>query len=393
MFRVVRGLVPGRHWQAFAAAALAIGTLLSFTQYDGYRPLGGNLLANGDFSGGLDAWRWRGTSDTAGVTVKRDGEDAPAYVEIHNSDIAHSANLWQVVAEPGRFDHVSVEFDLLLKDVVAGRKSEHQARIVLASYDSSGRGLWHHPHIFLVEDGSHGWQHYRATFPVGRDVHEMHLTAQLNRATGSMRLRGVTLRGAEARADWLALQSLLIALWALLGVALARNLLRSGPGRMAGMIALAVAAVFLLGTLSPKQIQTIAENDIVALYSSGQTPGDDPAPAEKQAEKPAKSASPATRPAQPPDFELLKPGKLAHFLLFALFGAALALRRPRAAAVFLSASLILAAVCGEVLQFFAHGRTPALQDIAINALGAFAGVGIIFLASWRGFRRLGARWR
>jgi len=383
---LLRGLAPRRHWQAFAAAALAIGTLLSFTQYDGFTRLGGNLIANGDFSAGLDHWRWRGRPDAAGATVKRNTADAPAYVEISNRDTARSANLWQIVAEPGRFRHVSLAFELLLEDVAAGRKPEHQARIILASYDADGNGLWYQPHIFVTEDGSHGWKRYRRAFAVGRDVHEMHVIVQLNRATGLMRLRGLTLHGAEARLDWLILKGLLIALWALLGIALARNLLGVRPGRRWGMIALAVAAVFLLGTLSPKQIQTAAEDGIVALFSPGQAPAEKPPPAEKpEAQAPAPAAA-AERPAQPPDFELLRPGKFAHLLLFALFGAALALRRARAAPGYLPAALALAAVCGEVLQFFALGRTPALQDIAINALGAFAGAAAMLLAirfAWR----------
>jgi VanZ family protein len=377
MFRVVLGFIFGCHWPVFAAAALAIGTFLSFTQYDGFTPRGGNLLANGDFSGDLDHWRWRGPSDTAHVSVHRNAEEAPAYVEIRNRDPARSAHLWQIVAEPTRFSYVSVAFELLLEDMIPGRRTEHQARIVLASYDSTGKGLWHHPHVVVVEDGSHGWKQYRGTFRVGRDVHELILIAQLIRSTGSIRMRGVTLRGAEARAEWIALQAVLIALWALLGVALARNILRAGPGRAAGIIAMAVATVFLLGAPGPKQMQLAAENEIVALFSSSQTPPDEAAPPEMQAGQPAKSADTAKQPAQPPEFELLRPGKFAHLLLFALLGAALVLRRPSAPAGLLLASLLLAAMCGEVLQFFAHGRTPALQDFAINAVGAFVGTSII----------------
>ena len=166
MLRVMRRLARGRHWPAFAAAALAIGTLLSFTQYDGYRQLGGNLLTNGDFSGGLDHWHWRGGGDAASGTA----EDAAAFAELRNRDPVRATNLWQTVSEPGRFSHVSVALELLLEDVVAGQKAEHQARIVVASYDSAGTGLWHHPHIFVVEDGSHGWKPYRVTFPVGGEV-------------------------------------------------------------------------------------------------------------------------------------------------------------------------------------------------------------------------------
>ncbi len=388
--------MPGRHWPAFAGAALALLTFLFFTQYDGFEPRGENLLDNADFSDGLGGWQWSGSPNSVRAIAGQAADDAPAYVEISNEEPSHSVHLWQVIAEPGRFGFVRVELDLQLEGVMSGQKREHKARIVLTSFDGAGNGLWHHPHLFLVQDGSHGWKHYRAWFPVGRDVHEMRLIAQLYHATGLMRLRGLTLSGAAAQPDRLALQGLLMALWVGLGLVLARNLVRAGPGRRAGVIASVLAAVFLIGSLSPKQLQLSAENEIVSLYSSKKDISGDKEVASgtensgAQEKRSKADARFATRVPQPPDFELLRPGKFAHLILFALFGAALVLRRPRAAAGLLLASLLLAAVCGEVLQFFAHGRTPALHDIAINTLGAFAGGSVILLASWLGFRRAGA---
>lgn len=377
---------PGRHWPAFAAAALALLTLLFFTQYDGFEPRSENLLGNGDFSQGLSGWRQRGAPDAVRVV-----DGAPGYAEISNDDPSRSVHLWQGVGQPGRFDYVSVEFELWLEDVARGHKPEHQARIILASYDSAGNGLWHHPHIVLVADGSRGWKHYRASFPVGHDVQKMRLNVELNRATGHLRVRDLTFRGAAAQPAWLAWRGLLIALWAVLGLILARNLLSARPGRWAGAIAAVLAVVFLLGTLSPKQIQLSAENEVVGWFSTDQESGEVQERRQKPASSTADTSSAKPRVPQPPDFELLRPGKFAHLLLFALFGGALALSRLGSAARTILASLLLAAASAEVLQFFAHGRTPALQDIAINALGAFAGGGAILLALRFGLVRVGVR--
>ncbi len=377
---------PGRHWPAFAAAALALLTLLFFTQYDGFEPRSGNLLGNGDFSQGLRGWHQRGASDAVRAVA-----GTPGYAEISNNDPSRSVHLWQAIGQPGRFDYVSVEFELWLEDVARGQRPEQQARIILASYDSAGNGLWHHPHIVLVADGSRGWTHYRASFPVGHDVHEMRLNAELKRATGRLRVRGLSLRGAAAEPAWLAWRALLIALWAVLGLVLARNLLSARPGRWAGLVAIALAAVFLLGTLSPKQFQHVAENEIVSWFAADQESGEVQEKRREPASSRSNTSSAKPHAPRPPDFELLRPGKFAHLLLFALFGGALALSRPGAAARTILASLLLAAAVAEMLQFFAHGRTPALEDIAINALGAFAGGGVMLLALRFGLDRVGLR--
>ena len=72
-------------------------------------------------------------------------------------------------------------------------------------------------------------------------------------------------------------------------------------------------------------------------------------------------------------------GKFAHFVLFGVLGFALVRAWPNVPTSRLLGCLCLLAASSEVLQLFAQGRETLLADVAINSVGALAGVGIVYV--------------
>ena len=367
----------GHSRKLFLTVLLCMLTVLVMNTIDGYRPDGPAPLTNADFVSDLAGW----SASETGVTIQ---PGSPAALCLENAASEDTAFLSQTIGDPRRFEALRLSVELKTEAVHPGPHPSNRARVVLASYDADGNGLWHHHHILVALAGTQDWRDYSQVFLIGSDVASLNLRLELRKAEGVFQARNLRLEPAAKTIAHRIARYVLMALWAahLLWIALA--LVRTLVRRPLGAAVLVLALLILSGTLSPKQYEVaLAENIVAAIAPSpSQTvlPPDEPMSSrpdgstDKSAPDMTAQSSPRAAAGQP--FDAFPPGKIAHVLLFALLGLALAAFWRRSGLAALAGTLLLAAIGSEVLQLFAPGRDSALDDASLNAAGALAGMAL-----------------
>jgi drug/metabolite transporter (DMT)-like permease len=176
-------------------------------------------------------------------------------------------------------------------------------------------------------------------------------------ATGTLAVKHLSLHAVRERAAFVYYQYLGIALWVIaliwLGLPWFSQPRWDGPHLAIYLMVLCIA----LGTLLPANLKILLELIMVSAFGRF-IPGLDHA-AEPVAELDSAPVS-----------------GFGHVLFFVLL--ALAVRRayPRQRRRILLFILLLFAAVTEVLQFFAVGRTPSVNDFAIDGLGVLVGIGL-----------------
>ena len=104
----------------------AVTIVLGFT-YNRYRPVGPELLLNGDFSRGLEGWQISGPSGALAV-------EPPRTVRLQSDDPGRYVSLTQTVQDPGRFKLLELSGTIRTEAGGAGKQEWPKARLILSGY-------------------------------------------------------------------------------------------------------------------------------------------------------------------------------------------------------------------------------------------------------------------
>ncbi len=385
--------------------ALAAATILVGVFYDRYEPVGPEVLLNADFSQGLDGWRLKGP---AGAIALEDGGTVRLNANRPNTHVS----LTQSIEDPRRFVLVRLSAEMRTEDVTAGQRNWQKARLIMSSFD--GKGQWvpapHHVNSLI---GSHPWKRYEQVFRIIPEAGRIDVSAQLDRAMGTLWIREPSLRKVIERPAYSLLQAAFFGLWGLFLVWLLAPSVFGSGGRMAwrGMVLLS-ALLVLAGTLISGEQRREIEKDLLYGYESmaESSPLRRPSPADRAAtgsttapgrtvasaerEVPAKAAVPSqgvvpgrerTRTIEVWE-RIRKAGKSGHFVLFALFGLSLAGAAPGGSRARLLLDVAMLGAATELLQFFIEDRMPLLGDWLIDMAGG--GMGLAWMGLLGRWRRL-----
>lgn len=373
-----------------AFLVLSGGTILLGLGYGRYRPIGPELLVNGDFSRGLDHWRIQGPA--AAVTLTRTGEGPPA-VRLHSTDPARYTGLVQPIRDPGRFKLLELSGMIRTKAVAAGKESWHKARLILSSFDAKGRWI-PGAHLVVALVGDHPWKRYAEVFEVIPEAAELRVSVQLARATGTLWVRDLSLREAMEKPLYVYVQTGVFVLWGLFIALLMLPLVAACPR---GLLRFALTASILLvltGTLLPGAYRRVVEQDMTDAYEAATAhrggaglafthvgshpPGTPPS----TPSKPSTAEGPSHRIKVWDRIRNIT--KAGHFVLYGLLGLCLAAAFPVRPRGILMLEMGMMGGGTELLQFFIEGRTPLFGDWLLDLAGA--ATALVLAAVWRQWR-------
>jgi len=329
---------------------LMAGTILFFHLFERYEISSPELLVDPQFSEGLSHWELsgRGAATTLGDTVLLRVDKAGAGVAVR-----------QYLPDPNHYPLLHLAAELKSEDIRPGVRFWQKGSLALVSLDENQRML-PVPHLVAQLSGTQSWRSYQAVFRVPADVHALRVGVQLIGATGTLVVKHLSLHAVRERAAFAYYQYLGVALWAMALIWLAlpwfSQLRWDGPHLAIFLMVLAIA----MGALLPANLKIVLELVIVTTFDQF-IPGIDHA-AEPVAE-----------------LDSAPVGGFGHVLFFVLLAMAVRWAYPRQRRRVLIFILLLFAAITEVLQFFAVGRTPSVNDFAIDGMGALVGLGLFEL--------------
>lgn len=357
-------LFAGPYNKVSAFLGLAALTLLFAFLYDPYQEVGPELLENHDFRDGLRSWQ---VETEGGSVLLRH----PGMVRLQAEVSGKYIGLTQIVRQPVRFELLRLVGEMRTEKVVPGPRDWQQARLILSSHDRDGRWLPAPHHVALLR-GAHGWRPYDRVFKIIPAAEQLRVTAQLPKATGTLWVKNLSLRGVVEKKSHIYLQTGFLILW---GMFLAWLLVPYVTnGRTVGLRVLLFACFFgvLMGTLTPGMHKIKWQRNSAHLI-------------QKLIEAPGDAAYSVSAGKQLQDkkgerrlFGLLQNfTKSGHFVLFALLGIAVPLILPAVTGRFMWGDLAMLAGTTELMQFYIQGRSPMFGDFVIDITGISFGLMIV----------------
>lgn len=329
---------------------LMVGTIVFFHRFDRYEISSPELLADPEFSEGLSHWELsgRGTATMHKDAVLLRVDKAGAGVAIR-----------QYLPDPKQYRLLHLVAKLKAEDIRPGARFWQKGSLALISLDENQRML-PVPHLVAQLSGTHSWRTYQAVFRIPAEAHAVRVGVQLIGATGMLAVKQLSLHAVRERAMFVYYQYLGIAIWVIaliwLGLPWFSQLRWNAPHIAICLTVLCIA----MGTLLPANLKILLELITVNVFGRF-IPGLDRA-AEPVAELDSTPVS-----------------GFGHVLLFVLLAMAVRWAYPRQRRGVLILILLLFAAVTEVLQFFAVGRTPSVNDCAIDGLGTLLGLGLFEL--------------
>jgi hypothetical protein len=407
----------GRSWMlvlrspilARAAAVVALCGLTALLQFSDLR----YETARSALVPGMFAPNW-GVSQR-GVAVFRDD---PSIAVLTRSPGQPLPFLLREVPNFRGAEAVRIRIEARAQDVVPGRFAWQAGRVMLWSYDRSGRRLRYLPYEVARVDGSGDWTRASLVVPVIPAIAGIRVVIVQAGLAGAMAVRSISVDAVKESNAYLAARGVLIALWiaaaAWVVVPMFRRLtpLR---GVAAVLLVLTLAGAFtpqpylsdtideaaaeardavapvrvaLTRWLAPAATETAGESQAVAVVTvdteTAPPAAQAPAPAQAAPAVPAAPAAPSTITLLLTDFSPRLSVKWGHFLAFAALAAVLPFAFPAARRRQIFGGLLLLGISIEMVQSFSITRSPEFSDFLRDTAGA--AVGLAFALAWQ-FRR------
>jgi len=339
--------------------AYCLVNLLFFLTFERYRPVGEELLQNGDFSRGLQGWIVEG--ERKGLSF----DNGTLSIDHPRNASTTLSQCWPMVRLP---QPLLLSAESRSFAVVHGAKPWHQARIDLVGYDAQGQGLYQVRTRLLGLQGDRPWRAAQRLFRVPARAKRACVEISLYATSGRFQVRHLSLFRAVEYLPYLIGRLLLMMGWVLLAFWLAYLTLQRYRDRALGRWLVAMALLLLVGILLPHEWKQTLETGIASVLNRiGLTLPNH-----------AGLAAESALSLWPGAWEL---SKYSHLLGFALLSFLLFADRtlPWMRHV---ATLFLLAAATEIGQFFVPLRTPRLSDMVVDLLGIAIGFGLRGLYTW-----------
>lgn len=370
---------------AAGVGLLVAGTWSVQTTWERYNLVGPELLDDGGFERGLEAW------ESGGYGGEARAEDGAVVLSVTPPCERPTCGAILLQDLPVPEAEILVLGASTATEGVGGPiTSVGELNVYLVPRGADGTGLWDEALTVVSQSGTSPWTAQRFGMDVQPHWTSLTVLVQLRAAEGLARADDVTLRTATPRAVWrLALDGLaggwLVAAFGTL-VALART-----PGtRFRGAFVAACIAGLGLLVLPARYVDGAVDAVVAAFEAEPEAIVTPPPRVEAAPATPAPAASPAKREpgeaAPMPDESVLR-GTLReaapHFSLFVLLGALAALAFPGAPTAGLAIRMLAFAGTTEVLQLFTPDRGPSVEDIVADTAGVALGLAVARLVTRR----------
>jgi hypothetical protein len=340
---------------------LAIITSVFFNYIGLYIKSGPELIENAGFSDGIDGWHYIGQEGSMAI-------ESSNTVRLHSDDGASSPRIIQIIRNPERFKLLMLSGEIRTEDVRGGISGWHKARLILGSYDADDRWIPVEHNVAALE-GDNSWKLYSRVFRIPVEAEIVRVTAQLARSSGSMWVRGISLKEAVKKPIY-RYWSLLYPVWFIFLLWLLLPAIAGCKGILLKGVALLIIAAIIYGTLS---------TEMGSLQpAGGEKPAVESASGQERQERPSVKDHLISK------INLLKKeldiNKVGHFILFALLLIILASGSGHRGIERVLLSLVIFAAATEMMQFFVENRTPLVRDWLTDISGLAAGFVIFYIA-------------
>jgi hypothetical protein len=372
---------------AAGVGLLVAGTWSVQTSWERYDLVGPELLDDGGFDRGLEAWESGGYGGEARV------EQGAVVLSVTPPCERPTCGAVLIQDLPVPDAGILVLGASTATEGVGGPiTSVGELNVYLVPRAADGTGLWDEALTAVSQTGTSPWTTERYGMDVQPHWTSLTVLVQLRAAEGLARADDVTLRAATPRAAWRLALDGLAGGWLVAAFGTLVQLARTPGTRFRGaFVAACIAGLGLL--VLPARYVDGAVDAMVAVFEAEADPIVIPAaPSEvERADTPA-SPTAATTTKEPgeaapmPDESVLR-GTLReaapHFSLFVLLGALAALAFPGAPAGGVGVRMLAFAGTTEVLQLFTPDRGPSLEDIVADTAGVALGLAVARLVTRR----------
>lgn len=362
-------------------ALLSVATLVLFGLLDRYNVRGPELLVNPAGQHGFGGW----VATPGTGSVETDGE----VVRLANPDPDGSVALSQLIPAIRAPSYVRVALEYRLRDVSTGLAPWERLRVIMVQRNAEGVPRWELPHTVVLDRGDAEWQQAERIFWISRRTHGMEFRIQLNKASGLVEVRDLTVRTMQEKDGFGTLRYILFMSWLVAWVWVVVPILSQRRYKWRAVLAMLVGLGILGGSLTPHTARQILREKIG--FDSGWV---ESRQAHKEQQQQAQEEV-KPQPPPPPAAAVVSAGnpsliwyavqKSGHFTLFVLLSVAVFWARPRTPVLPIVACLLSYAMIAELLQLFAEERTPQVSDAGLNVAGVL--LGVLVVLAWRALRR------
>ena len=324
---------------------------------DRYQAVGDPLIAEEFVDHMLNGWEIK--SSTVGN------------VDLHNSvlqlmavDPSRTVSVQQRFPVQQGLSLVALKGTVAVKDVVAGEKPWHTARLLLVQY-TGDKPRWDVPHAVVSLIGEKSWKEYKSLFLIAPNTDQIRVIVQLSHSTGSFLVSDLSLTEVKQAGWYNWVKAFVLAgVFTFIGYLLAPYIDWSLAKGLSWLV-LCFALILIVGTAMPGKVKTSMKkgvgNSVNSMVSSASLVlqgGDHMIDAEQSSMEKMRG---------------IDSTKAAHFILFAVLGCLLVLCRPDRSLYLIMLDLLLLAATTELLQLYIDGRSALLTDVLIDGAGALFG--------------------
>jgi hypothetical protein len=337
-----------RHWASLAVmilgALLAVMTAAAFFLIPRYEVVGEQLIDDSVLEPGLDGWR------QAGLIVTDPG--TPGRITLESFDPNERTQLVRDVQLPPG-DHVlELSAQVQGEDVVAGPGVWDRARIYLVQLDPKNQPVWEETHLLFDLDGTTDIRNYRRAFSMPADISVARLAIELKNATGRLIVSGLKLVPVKRTTLFLGAMGAIVIAWAALILYVGIKTVR-GIQSQTIKILLGVGGVLtLIALMLPDGVHDFSASRIASYLGIADNNVD----------------------------------VIGHAVMFAFLSFLVRVGRPPDPIWLHVGGWIMVAIASEVLQLFAVGREPSLEDLVVDGFGI--AIGLVLAESYRYVRSI-----
>ena len=226
----------------FAAIALCIASLLSFSADLRFDAVDSRVLENLGFEQGAKHWRVRGNT----IFVRK---GVPHTLVIPASKSIPYAG--RLIGNPGQYRYLKVAVQARAVSL-SGEQASHGGTVALLAYDAAGKRARYWPQRVLKLKDTEPWQAASAVLPVIPSAKRLFLVVYASGVSGFFEVREIEITALAEKSIFKALRGGLLIGWLALWIWITRALMANKHRSAAKVLAFALANLLLLAGVTPQ---------------------------------------------------------------------------------------------------------------------------------------------
>ncbi len=337
-------------------------TILLFNYVGRYDSIGPELIVNSNFLDSLEGW------------VKHDNKSAmintpePGLLSLAQANSGSSVFVKQVIKSAQDYSSIAVKCDVKIENIIRGKLSWEEPRVLLVSKNDSGKKIWNYPHEVFGDGWSNGWGTYEKAFGVNEGINEMELIIGLFRSSGSMYIKNLSVHSVVEKHRFTIMKYFLAMLWALSFTFIFYLLFWTPQNRYLTALLVVASIISIAAILAPHSaMRKFQESkETLSVYKTAEVFANNII---------SKDSAFHFHPlGEVYGSDWAKTHKMAHLSIFFILGLLTFITFRDYDFLILVIALIAFAASAETLQYFSSDRAVKIGDFLLNVTGVTAAI-------------------